>query len=72
MQNEGIECNPQNGTGGDGACDVVVVEVLDRVSRDQEDVCALFKRLQVENLADQPQHTVIVPSSAGWETRHLG
>ena len=29
-----------------GSFDVVVAEALDRVSRDQEDVCALFKRLQ--------------------------
>ena len=41
----------------DGAFDVVVAEALDRLSRDQEDVAALFKRLrfaeiQIVTLAD--------------------
>jgi len=34
------------GAARDGAFDVVVAEGLDRLSRDQEDIAALFKRLQ--------------------------
>ena len=34
--------------------DVVVAEALDRLSRDQEDIAALFKRLQFAGVASSP------------------
>lgn len=52
--------------GRDGAFDIVVAEALDRLSRDQEDIAGLFKRLRFAGIR------VVTPSEGEISELHVG